>query len=83
MTPTVRRHLLIAMRGKRFERLYVFASSTGLRRGELLGLKLRTVGELLDYFTIRLTADTYGHVLAKRGRNAASAIDRILGEESA
>jgi integrase len=47
------------------------------------GEELRTVMELLGHSTIRLTADTYGHVLAERARNAASAIDRILGEESA
>jgi integrase len=204
LTPDDARHLLIAMKGKRFEPLFVVALSTGLRRGELLGLhwsdvdalrgtlfvrqtlqrvegrlqfvqpkthrstravplsvlalralerqrvqqardrlaagelwephdlvfastigtpleprnvnrafygmradaglpwlrlhdlrhafatilidqgeELRTVMELLGHSTIRLTADTYGHVLAERARNAASAIDRILGEESA
>jgi integrase len=47
------------------------------------GEELRTVMELLGHSTIRLTADTYGHVLAERARKATSAIDRILGEESA
>jgi len=32
--------------------------------------------------TIRLTADTYGHVLPARARRAASAIDRALGKGS-
>jgi integrase len=46
------------------------------------GEELRTVMELLGHSTIRLTADTYGHVLPDRARQAASAIDRILGEGS-
>ncbi|WP_349879749.1 hypothetical protein ABIH81_08205 [Micromonospora sp. HUAS YX12] len=37
--------------------------------------------ELLGHSTIRMTADTYGHVLLARARQAASAIDRVLGEE--
>lgn len=44
------------------------------------GKELRTVMELLGHSTIRMTADTYGHVLPARARNAASAIDRALGE---
>jgi len=40
------------------------------------GEELRTVMELLGHSTIRLTADTYGHVLPARARRAASAIDR-------
>jgi integrase len=47
------------------------------------GEELRTVMELLGHSTIRLTADTYGHVLPARARQAASVIDRILGEEPA
>lgn len=47
------------------------------------GEELRTVMELLGHSTIRMTADTYGHVLPARARQAASAIDRILGGESA
>jgi hypothetical protein len=35
--------------------------------------------ERLEHSTIRLTADTYGHVLPKRAREATGAIDRILG----
>lgn len=37
--------------------------------------------ELLGHSTIRMTADTYGHVLPSRARHAASAIDRALGRE--
>ncbi|WBC13165.1 tyrosine-type recombinase/integrase [Micromonospora sp. WMMA1998] len=48
-----------------------------LDRGE----ELRTVMELLGDSTIRTTADTYGHVLPARARQAASAIDQVLGEE--
>jgi integrase len=44
------------------------------------GEELRTVMELLGHSTIRLTADTYGHVLPTRARQAASAIDRALGK---
>jgi site-specific recombinase XerD len=47
------------------------------------GEELRTVMELLGHSTIRLTADTYGHVLPARARKAAEAMDRLLGEESA
>jgi integrase len=39
--------------------------------------------ELLGHSTIRLTADTYGHVLPARAREAASAIDDALGEAAA
>ncbi len=46
------------------------------------GEEWRTVMELLGHSTIRLTADTYGHVLPARARQAASAIDRALGEGS-
>jgi integrase len=35
---------------------------------------------LLGHSTIRLTADTDGHVLPARAREAMSAIDRLLGE---
>ncbi|MGS2620064.1 tyrosine-type recombinase/integrase [Micromonospora sp. LZ34] len=45
------------------------------------GEELRTVMELLGHFTIRMTADTYGHVLPARALQATSAIDRVLGEE--
>ncbi|MEU7952962.1 tyrosine-type recombinase/integrase [Micromonospora chalcea] len=45
------------------------------------GEELRTVMELLGHSTIRMTADTYGHALPARARQAASAIDRVLGEE--
>ncbi|MER6592549.1 tyrosine-type recombinase/integrase [Micromonospora purpureochromogenes] len=55
---------------------HTFATSL-LDQGE----ELRTVMELLGHSTIRMTADTYGHVLPARARNAASAIDRVLGEE--
>lgn len=44
------------------------------------GEELRTVMELLGHSTIRMTADTYGHVLPTRARNAAKAIDRALGQ---
>ena len=43
------------------------------------GEELRTVMDLLGHSTIRLTADTYGHVLPTRARSAADAIDRVLG----
>lgn len=45
------------------------------------GQALRTVMDLLGHSTIRLTADTYGHVLPSRAREAAEGIDRIMGEE--
>ncbi|WP_260428370.1 tyrosine-type recombinase/integrase [Micromonospora globispora] len=45
------------------------------------GEELWTVMELLGHSTIRMTADTYGHVLPAQARQAAPAIDRLLGEE--
>jgi integrase len=46
------------------------------------GEELRTVMELLGQSTIRLTADTYGHVLLPdRARAATSTIDRALGRD--
>ena len=39
LTPDHARTLLDAARGDRFEALYVLAITTGLRRGELLGLR--------------------------------------------
>jgi integrase len=44
------------------------------------GEELRTVMELLGHSMIWLTADTYGHVLPARAREATGAIDRLLGE---
>jgi integrase len=38
--------------------------------------------ELLGHSTIRLTADTYGHVLPARARAAASVIRQAFGKES-
>ena len=43
------------------------------------GEQLRTVMDLLGHSTIRLTADTYGHVLPARAREATEAIGRLLG----
>lgn len=43
------------------------------------GEELRTVMDLLGHSTIRLTADTYGHVLPSRARSEVDAIDRVLG----
>jgi integrase len=75
---------------RRFERLRETAGLSWLHLHDLRhafatfmldqGEELRTVMDLLGYSTIRLTADTYGHVLPVRARQAASAIDRILGE---
>jgi site-specific recombinase XerD len=42
------------------------------------GQELRTVMDLLGHSTIRLTADTYGHVLPVRAREAADGIDQIM-----
>jgi hypothetical protein len=47
------------------------------------GQELRTVMDLLGHSTIRLTADTYGHVLPVRAREAADGIDQIMGIEDA
>jgi integrase len=52
-----------------------------LREHDGTPLELRTVMELLEHSTIRLTADTYGHVLPARARQAVSAMDDALGEQ--
>jgi integrase len=38
--------------------------------------------DLLGHSTIRLTADTYGHVLRSRAQEAAEQIDRIMNEQA-
>lgn len=52
MTPEQARTLLEAMRGERLEALYTLALTTGLRRGELLGLRWQDVD--LDRGTLRV-----------------------------
>jgi integrase len=52
--------LLEAARGERFEALYVLAITTGLRRGELLGLRWRDVD--LEYGVLRV-----GRALIREG----------------
>ncbi|WP_211229363.1 tyrosine-type recombinase/integrase [Nakamurella lactea] len=42
------------------------------------GEELRTVMDLLGHSTIRLTADTYGHVLPSRAAHAADLLDGVL-----
>ncbi len=37
--------------------------------------------DLLGHSTIRLTADTYRHILPTKARDAADRIDRIMMEE--
>jgi site-specific recombinase XerD len=44
------------------------------------GVELRTVMELLGHSTIRLTADTYGHVLPTKVKGASDLMDGLLGE---
>jgi integrase len=78
---------------RRFDDLRSRAGLTWLRLHDLRhafatflldqGVELRTVMELLGHSTIRLTADTYGHVLPARAREAASVIDHALGERPA
>ncbi|GAA1366599.1 tyrosine-type recombinase/integrase [Catellatospora chokoriensis] len=45
------------------------------------GQEMRTVMDLLGHSTIRLTADTYGHVLPSKSRDAADGIDRVIGDD--
>jgi integrase len=45
------------------------------------GEELRTVMDLLGHSTIRLTADTYGHVLQRRAREATGLVDRLLSDD--
>lgn len=44
------------------------------------GVEPRTVMELLGHSTIRLTADTYGHVLPTKVKGASDLMDGLLGE---
>jgi integrase len=60
--PTYRsrvRTLLNAARGDRFEALYVLAITTGLRRGELLGLRWQDVDLKRGYLQVRQQPLTY------------------------
>jgi len=42
-------------------------------------VELRVVMELLGHSTIRLTADTYGHVLPSRALGASDVLDGLFG----
>jgi integrase len=53
LTPDHARTLLDAARGDRFEALYVLAITTGLRRGELLGLRWQDVDLKRGYLQVR------------------------------
>ena len=53
LTPDHARILLDAARGDRFEALYVLAITTGLRRGELLGLRWQDVDLKRGYLQVR------------------------------
>jgi integrase len=44
------------------------------------GVELRTVMELLGHSTIRLTADTDGHLLRTKVKGASDLMDGLLGE---
>ncbi|BCJ38861.1 hypothetical protein Athai_63640 [Actinocatenispora thailandica] len=46
------------------------------------GVELRTVMELLGHSTIRLTADTYGHVLPATARGASGVMDGLLRRDN-
>jgi len=43
------------------------------------GVPLKTVQDTLGHSTMRLTADTYGHLMPGDDQRAADAIDRALG----
>jgi integrase len=53
LTPDHARTLLDVARGDRFEALYVLAITTGLRRGELLGLRWQDVDLKRGYLQVR------------------------------
>ena len=73
----------------RFEQFRVAAGLPWLRLHDLRhacatfllaqGVEPRTVMEILGHSTIRLTMDTYGHVLPDRLHTAADAMDRTFG----
>jgi integrase len=68
---------------RRFEELRKSASLEWLRRTTCGTRSRRSCSTRARSSTIWLTADTYGHVLPKRAREATGAIDRLLGEEGA
>ena len=43
------------------------------------GVPLKTVQEVLGHSTIRLTADTYGHLMPGDDERAADAMERAVG----
>ena len=53
LSPEETRRLLVAVKGDRLEALYTVAITTGMRQGELLGLRWRDVD--LDQRSIRIT----------------------------
>ena len=77
---------------RRFEILRASADLDWLRMHDLRhacatflighGVDHRTVMDVLGHSTIRLTLDTYTHVLDERMRAAAEAMDRAFGEPS-
>ena len=77
---------------RRFEILRASADLDWLRMHDLRhacatflighGVDHRTVMDVLGHSTIRLTLDTYTHVLDERMRAAAEAMDRAFGETS-
>jgi integrase len=74
--------------GKRFQRLTVRAGLPhvhlhSLRHGYAVlglqaGIDLKTVSSNLGHSSIRLTADTYSHVIASVGEDAAERMDGVL-----
>jgi integrase len=64
LSPEETRHFLEAVRGDRLEALYVLAVTTGMRQGELLGLKWQDVELEAKTLQVRRTLTRHGGKIA-------------------
>jgi integrase len=64
LSPEETRHFLEAARGDRLEALYVLAVTTGMRQGELLGLKWQDVDLEAKMLQVRRTLTRHGGKIA-------------------
>src|SRR5215203_2070891 len=86
LDPDQVRTLLDAASGSRFEALYVVAIHTGLRRGELLGLKWTDVDLAAGTLTVRRSQDVDGTFKAPKNQAAKRTLKltpRALGSLTA
>jgi integrase len=84
LNPDQAKTLLQAVRGDRFEALYVLAVHCGLRQGELLGLKWADVdlevGKLRVRRTLSLTTSGHVYELPKNGKGRSIELTQAASE---